>query len=115
MITYTKRVDSLQSYKEIDGATDIVFNIYWSLVGTQDGITVTCPALTSVPFIAGSSYIPYDQLTEADVIGWIDTYTTLAAMQQYENTVSFAIQQQSQQVAPPLPWNPQPVPVTSPI
>ena len=111
MITYTKTVNSLQSYKEIDGEADVVFNINWSLVGEENGVTVSCPAMTSVPYTAGSQFIPFDQLTEADVINWIDTYTTLAAMQQYQNTVSFVIQQQSQQVTPPLPWNPAPIPV----
>jgi hypothetical protein len=115
MITYTKTINSLDSYKDIDGNTDVVFNIYWNLIGEENGVSTSCPAITTVPYVAGSSFIPFADLTEEIVLGWINTYTTLAAMQQYENTVSFAIQQQSQQESPPLPWNPQPVPVTNPM
>jgi hypothetical protein len=114
MITYIKQVSSLQAYKELDNEPNVVYNIYWSLVGTDGEYTSTCPAMTYVPFTAGASFVPFEEITEEMVIGWIDTYTPLVLIKQYEQSVSNGIESQKTLETPPLPWNPQPVPVTNP-
>jgi len=115
MITYIKQVSSLQAYKELDNEPNVVYNIYWSLVGTDGEYTGTCPAMTYVPFTAGSTFVPFEDITEEMVIGWINTYTPLVLIKQYEQSVNNGIESQKTLESPPLPWNPQPVPVTSPI
>jgi hypothetical protein len=108
-VVYTKKIDAMQAYKDIDGETDVVFSIMWSLVGEENGFTTSCPATTNVPYIAGQTFTPFSELTKAEVESWIDQYTTLAQMQQYQNSVAFSLLQQQQQVVPNLPWNPAPV------
>lgn len=112
-IVYTKKISSLDSYKEIDGHTDVVFDVYWSLIGEENGVVASCPAMTSVPYTAGSSFVPYDQLTEELVIEWVDIYTTPEALQQYQDIVVSSIAKNSTQVSLPLPWAPPPVPPTA--
>jgi hypothetical protein len=113
MITYTKTINSMQAYKEIDGEANVVFSIMWNLVGSENGFTVSCPAETYVPYTAGQPFIPYANLTQAQVLAWIDQYTPLTQMQTYQNTIAFSLQQQQQQEMPSLPWVPEPIPPTS--
>lgn len=112
MITYTKVIISMQAYKEIDGETNVVFGINWNLAGEENGFTASCPATTNVPYTAGQPFTPYADLTQAEVLAWIDQYTPLAQMQSFQNTIAFALQQQQQQETPSLPWVPTPVPPT---
>lgn len=114
MITYTKTIDSMQAYKEIDGEANVVFGIFWNLIGTENGFTASCPATTYVPYTAGQAFTPYAELTQAQVFAWIDQYTPLAQLQSFQNTIAFALQQQQQQETPTLPWNPAPTPPTPP-
>lgn len=105
-ITYTKTINNLQSYKEIDGNTDVVFTVTWNLFGEDSGVTAFTLGTTTVPYIAGQPFTPYADLTEEQVLGWVDKYTTLVAMQQYENTVSQSILAKQQLVSLPPPWDP---------
>jgi len=113
MIVYTKKINSVQAYKELDGEVNVVYNIYWSLIGTEDTYTTSCPAMTYVPTIAGSTFVPFDQLTEEIVLGWIDTYTPLVVIEQYKNSVNQSLLSQQQIDTPTLPWQPQPTPVVT--
>lgn len=114
MITYTKTITALQAYKDIDGETNVVFSILWNLVGEENGVTSSCPATTYVPYTAGQPFTPYADLTQAQVTAWIDQYTPLVQMQQYQNTVANTLQQLQQQESPSLPWAPDPVPPVPP-
>lgn len=111
-IVYTKTINSMQAYKDIDGETNVVFGIMWNLVGEENGLTASCPATTYVPYSAGQPFTPYDQLTQQQVLNWIDQYTPLAQMQQYQNSVNFSLQQQQQQEISSLPWAPATVQAT---
>lgn len=111
-VVYTKTINSMQAYKEIDGESNVVFSIMWNLVGEENGVSTSCPATTNVPYVAGQSFTPYADLTKAEVEAWIDAYTPLSQMQQMQNTISFYIQQNQQQEVPPLPWASAPVPPT---
>lgn len=113
-ITYTKTINAMQAYKEIDGETNVVFSIMWNLVGEENGVGTSCPATTNVPYTAGQPFTPYADLTQAEVEAWIDAYTPLAQMQQMQNTISFYIQQNQQQEMPPLPWAPPSPPPPTP-
>jgi len=111
-IVYSKKINALEAYRNIDGETNVVFSISWNLVGEENGYSTTCPASTYVPYTAGQPFTPYEELTQEQVDAWIDQYTPLAQMQQYQNTVSFSLQQQQSQEIPPLPWAPTPLPPT---
>ncbi len=116
MITYSKRVTGLNAYKQHDGLTNVVFSIHWSLVAEENGVTSSCPAITDIPYIpnvGGQSFVSFENLTEQDVIAWIDMYTPAVRMQQYENSASFSLTQQQSQEAPTLPWAP-PMPSATP-
>jgi hypothetical protein len=105
-ITYTKQIVSLSCYADIDGETDVVFTINWLLYGNEENYSSSLPCATYVPYVAGQEFIPYSELTETQVLQWIEEYTTSEWMTSYESTVASNIEQQKAIVNPPLPWLP---------
>ena len=105
-IVYSKQIISLQCYAQIDGETDVVFTINWNLVGNESVYSSSLLCATQVPYVAGQPFIPYADLTEAQVLAWINEYTTPEWMASYEGTIASNIETQKEVVTPPLPWQP---------
>lgn len=105
-ITYTKQINSLACYAQIDGETDVVFTINWTLFGNEGTLFSSLPASTSVPYTAGQPFTPYADLTQEQVLAWIDEYTAPDMMQSYYKIIADNIEQQKIVVTPPLPWQP---------
>jgi len=103
-IIYSKQIVSLQCYAEIDGESDVVFSINWNLVGNEGVYSSSLPCVTLLTYTAGQTFIPYAELTEEQVLTWINEYTTPEWMTSYETTVASNIEQQKLVVKPPLPW-----------
>ena len=74
-ITCTWSVNNM-THKDADGG---VFLVYWSCVAASDGDPVYTATeggkLRCDPDPSSPDYIPYADLTEADVLGWV--YTSL--------------------------------------
>ena len=96
-----------------------VVQTYWRKIGTDaDGNVGTFSGAT--PFDVDESapdYIPFDQLTEADVLGWIQGVVTGS----YEDHVNHQIQRQIDQQTitdAAMPWAPvedhPPAPIEAP-
>ena len=70
-ITNTWSVTNMQR-TDADGA---VFLIYWSMVAASDGTPSYSATeggkLRTTPDASASDFIPYADLTEADVLGWV--------------------------------------------
>lgn len=70
-ITNTWSVQDMQR-TDADGA---VFLIYWSMVAQSDGTPYYTASeggkLRTTPDASASDFIPYADLTEADVLGWV--------------------------------------------
>ena len=109
-IQYTQTIQSLPSYKEIDGNSDVVFSVNWFLVGTEGVFSSNYPMATNVPYVAGQPFIPYADLTESDVYAWIDEYTDPNLLEMARSGVQSAIVEQQTIATPPLPWLPPPEP-----
>lgn len=107
-VTMTWDVTAMDCYPQADNETDVVFNVHWTCSGSQTsgGNTYTGSVYStcSIPAPTGSAFTPYNQLTEAQVLGWIwangvDKAATEAAVQQ-----QIANQINPPVVTPPLPW-----------
>ena len=92
--------------------TDVVITADWRCNGSQDNYSGTCYGSCSFQ-PPSENFTPYDQLTEAQVLGWcyangVDQSAIEANVtQQIENQINPPI------IAPPLPWLP-PVPPPQP-
>lgn len=111
--TYTWTLKSLKKQSS-DTLTDAVVQTYWECTGTDaDGDSGTFAGATpfNLATIDPDSFTPYDQLTQAQVIGWIQD--TVNADQGYKEHIDGQIANQIALVKQPetevddgsFPWD----------
>jgi hypothetical protein len=120
-ITYTWKVTSLKTKNVADNMPNAVVQTYWQKIGTdENGNTGTFSGATPFtvdPTDESGPFIPFDQLTEEDVLTWIKSIVVGS----YEEHVNGQIQKQIDEKVTPitdaaLPWAPptETGPVTTP-
>jgi hypothetical protein len=123
-ITYTWKITGLKT-REISGVSGAVVQTYWEKIGTDEdgneGKFSGATPFTPDPTDESGPFIPFEQLTEQNVIDWIK----LVVVGSYEEHVNGKIQEQidakkSPIADAPMPWAPPaptpepPVPPTTP-
>lgn len=105
-ITNTWNIQQLDCYPELDGDTDVVFTVHWQLNGTDGTYNGSVYGSVGVTLDEGSAFTPYDQLTQAQVIGWVKDALGEEAVTGYEANVAQQIADQINPpvVSPALPW-----------
>lgn len=106
VISYQSGVLALECYPEYSGEQNVVFNVAWKMTGT-DGVRVAeYRGKTSVPYNDGD-FIPYNQLSEQQVLAWVDRYAAPGEMAAARALIDNNINAQSRPstATPPLPWN----------
>ena len=108
MSTITWNISAMNCYPQAEGQTNVVFTVHWQCSGTQvqDGKTYSGSVYSTcgVTYAAGSSYIPYANLTKEDVLGWIwasgvnKDATEAAVQQQIDTAINPPV------ITPTLPW-----------
>lgn len=104
MVTWT--VNSMLVKPQADGYTDVVYIVNWVASDTDGVNEARRGGKTEVPLPAGGNFIPYDQLTEAQVIGWVKEVLGPEQVAAIEADLNFQIvyMQQPPVISPPLPW-----------
>ena len=108
--TFTWNIKKLGAYPEYMGETDVVVDINWLCTGTQieNGKTYTSEefGLTQVTFHGGQSFIPYSQLTEQTILGWVFESVGQPFIDYIQNTIQTSINNKLTPVVvnPVLPW-----------
>jgi len=103
-ITYTWSVVQMDAYPEVDGETDVVFTVHWTLSGTDGTYSGSSYGSTGVTVDGSAPFTPYADLTQDQVLGWIWTSGVdkdaqeANVAQQIENQINPPV------VTPPLPW-----------
>ena len=105
-ITNTWGVVQMNAYPELDGEQDVVFTVHWTLTGTDGTYTGSVYGSVGVTVDPDAPFIPYADLTKAQVIGWVQDALGEEQVASYEASVA---QQIADQIAPPvvtpkLPW-----------
>ena len=89
---------------QLDGQTDVVVTAAWRCNGVDGQYTGTAYGTAAFTLSQGSSFTPYDQLTEIQVLGWcyengVDKTATEAIVEQeVQDQINPPI------ITPPLPW-----------
>lgn len=99
-------VTSLLVKTQESGYTDVVYLVNWLASDTDGTHEARRGGETEVPLPAGGTFIPYDQLTEAQVIGWVKEVLGPEQVAAIEADLNFQIvyMQQPPVISPPLPW-----------
>ncbi len=99
-------ISQLDCYPTQDNKTDVVFVVHWRRQATDGTYNADIYGSQAVTLDPSATYIPYAELTEADVIGWLEDAMgaeTLAAQKaaldkQIEDQINPPV------VRPALPW-----------
>jgi hypothetical protein len=102
-ITMTWDITAMDCYPQADGETDVVFTVHWTCSGVQDAYSASVYSTCSLP-TPESSFTPYADLTQDQVLGWIwangvDRFATESTVVQ-----QLDVQINPPVVTPPLPW-----------
>jgi hypothetical protein len=105
-VTNTWAVKQMDAYPELDGKTDVVFTVHWTLTGEEAGFTAVVYGSVGVTIAPDAPFTPYADLTEAQVIGWVQDAMGAEQVAAYEANVAEQINNQivPPVVTPPLPW-----------
>jgi hypothetical protein len=108
MPTYTWVIEQLDYYPQRDGQPDVVFTVHWRLNGTDGTNTATVYGSVGLTYEPGQPSTPYADLTQAQVIGWVQDALGSEQVQALTDNVAaqLAAIANPPVVAPPLPWAP---------
>ena len=93
----------------IAGETDGVVSAQYNLTGTDGTYTFIYEGATQFTYSSGSPFVPFDQLTEAQVIGWVQNALGQVAISNMEKTIDKQIERMAnpppQPQPTPAPWS----------
>jgi len=104
--TYTWVIQQMDCIPQEDGQTDVVITVHWQQNATNGAYIASVYGTVSLTYVAGSPFTPYPDLTQDQVVGWVQD--ALGPNRCAELTASLD-QQISEQIAPTvitpaLPW-----------
>lgn len=106
-ITNTWAVMQMDCYPEEDGETDVVFNVHWTLTGTDGTYQGNVYGTQGVSLDPDAPFTPYADLTQEQVIGWVQGAMGPEQVAALEANITQQINNQIAPpvVTPPLPWS----------
>ena len=73
MNTYKFRINAVDAHVSQDGLDNVIYNIHWSYIGEdENGNVATQIGVQHVPNVDPDNFTSFDQLTQADIIAWIE-------------------------------------------
>ena len=117
-ITFTTTITGMEAYPIKDSVPLYVFRVYWNYLGADEKFSTAMQGSTDVPTSDPQSATPYADLTQEQVMGWVQTYTPAWMWAEYTDKITAWITAQytPSVVNPPLPWPVEPVvPVVDPV
>ena len=106
-ITNTWAIAQMDAYPQADGEADVVFNVHWTLTGTDGTYIGSVYGSQGVSLDPAAPFTPYADLTKDQVIGWVKDAMGAEQVAAYEANVATQIENQINPpvVSPPLPWS----------
>ena len=103
---YSWYISQLDCYPTQDNKTDVVFTVHWRRVATDGTYSADIYGSQAVTLDAEAPFTPYADLTEEQVIGWLEEAfgPELLAAQVAALDQQIANQLNPPVVSPPLPW-----------
>lgn len=82
MNTYYFKINAVDAHVSQDGLENVIYNVHWSYIGEDaNGNVATQIGVQHVPNVDPDNFTPFDELTQADVIAWIEPELNVAEFQ----------------------------------
>jgi len=103
---YVWVIDAMDCKPQEDGQTNVVITVHWRLNGTDGQYSGTVYSTVGLTYTAGSPFTPYADLTQDQVIGWVQDALGQDQVISLEANVAAQIEAQISPpvVTPALPW-----------
>ena len=81
MNTYTWKINAVDCYTSKDGLEKVAYNVHWSFFATDGENNASMIGVQSVGEPNTDNFVPFDQLTEEQVVSWITASMDVEQMQ----------------------------------
>ena len=82
MITFNWTINSTLKIINLNGLLNVIQNVNWQYTGTdENGASKTIYGVTPLNAPNPENFTPYDEITEANIIVWLENILNIAAMQ----------------------------------
>lgn len=100
-------IEQMDCYPEVQGETDVVFKVHWTLTDTDGQYSGRIYNMTALQLDSSQPFTPYNQLTEEQVVGWVKATLGPDEVFRCEAAVQQQIENQKNPpvVTPALPWS----------
>lgn len=107
-MNYEWTIQTLDCVPQEDGKADVVVTAHWNVSATDGVYTSNVYGTQSFTYDASKAFIPYADLTQDEVIGWVQSAMGIDAVTELQQNLDMQIQNQINPpiVTPPLPWQP---------
>jgi hypothetical protein len=105
--TYSWVISQLETYPQIDSRANVVFNIHWRRQATDGkGHHGDVYGSQAIEYDSSAPFTPYENLTDAQVIGWLAAAIGNEQLATYDGLLDQQIADQIRPPIsnPPLPW-----------
>ena len=103
MTTFTTTITAMYTLQQPD--PNYVVNALWQVTGVDGEYTASIGGNTTFDSNQAETFIPYDQLTEATVIGWIPAEALAGAQACVQGQIDSMITPPVSPQNTPLPWS----------
>jgi hypothetical protein len=100
---FTTTIDAMYTLQQPD--PNYVVNVLWTVTGVDGTYTASLGGNTTFSSNQSSTFIPYDQLTEEIVLGWITADQIASAQACVQGQIDSMITPPVSPQKTPLPWN----------
>jgi hypothetical protein len=101
---FTIKITGLRT-QTVGGVAGVVKQVAWTITGTEAGQTFELTQTTTVPDPDAADFVPLAQLTEPQVVAWIETHETrLPGIKQHIQLVLDRQVAQAALESTPMPW-----------
>jgi len=102
----TWKINQLQTYPEVEGETNFVCSASWNVSETVGDYTGSLSGSTAFKLDPEAPFVPYDQLTESQVLAWVFASIGEEGKASAEADVDAQIAYAKSQIqTPSMPWS----------
>jgi hypothetical protein len=107
---YQWTIQAMDCVPQEDGLTDVVVTAHWNVSATDGTYTSNVYSTQSFTLSQGGTFTPYADLTQEQVVGWVQAAMGAEGVASLEANLNTQIENQINPpiVTPPLPWTPAP-------
>lgn len=105
-MNYNWVISQLECYPQHEGQTDVVFTIHWRRQATDGTHTADIYNSQAVTLDPDADFTPFADLTEAQVIGWLEAAFGAELLEAQKKALDKQIENQINPpvIRPKLPW-----------